>query len=69
MHLQKLKVVGKVPDIAGSTLEVNKYAIRKETDPLNVFDESWEDKYKQLEKFVINENLWIKFELLVKHEL
>jgi hypothetical protein len=69
MHLQKLKVVGKVADIAGSTLEVNKYAIRKETDPLNVFDESWEDKYKQLEKFVINENLWIKFELLVKHEL
>ena len=49
--------------------QFDKCSIRKETDPLNVFDESWEDKYKQLEKFVINENLWIKFELLVKHEL
>ena len=71
MHEQKLKVVGKVQDMIGSPLEVNKYAIRKESDPLNVFEQSWEEKYNELNdwKAYWYANILHEFNATEKHEL
>lgn len=71
IHDQELKVVGKVPDIAGSTLEVNKYSIRKESDPLNVFEKSWEEKFNELVQMLEDEHPDVlhKYNALYNREL
>lgn len=68
-QLIKIEKVGK--DFAGSKTRVNYYAVRKETDPLNVFEQSWEEKYNELHLWLREENfdLFHKFNALVNHEL
>lgn len=54
MHKQRIKIVRTGKDVAGGK-NVNYYAVRQFEDHLNVFEKSWEEKYKELE-------LWLKID-------
>jgi len=67
LHDQRIKEEPeKVIDTTTSKTPVNIYSVRKQQDPLNKFDESWEDKCKRLETFIKGENpnLLDKFNLV-----
>ena len=56
MHSQQVKVVGKTKDVVGAKVDVNLYSIRKESDPLNVFEKSWEEKFNELTQMLKDEH-------------
>jgi len=71
LHKQLIKIEKIGIDSAGANHRVNYYSVRKETDPKNVFDLSWEDKFNILERW-LKENYPAtlhEFECVVKHEL
>lgn len=71
MHKQLIKVEKIVKDKAKKRSRVNQYCIRKETDPLNIFDESWEDRYNSLYYWVRENypNILHEYFVIEKHEL
>ena len=68
---QQIKVSKKGIDVVGSKINVSYYEVRKETDPLNVFDKSWEERYNALADFLRNNHsqALYEFEVLIMHEL
>ena len=71
MHSQQVKVSGKTKDVVGAKVDVSLYSIRKESDPLNVFEKSWEEKFNELDGWLEVNYPWImhQFESIVKHEI
>lgn len=48
MHKQIIKIDKVGRDVANRRQNVNYYAIRKESDPENIFEKTWEEKYIEL---------------------
>jgi predicted transcriptional regulator len=71
MHKQLIREHSTVRDKIGSNTRVNQYCVRKDEDPINVFYESWEEKYSQLETYLKKHHPYIlrQFEVLEKHEI
>ena len=84
LHDQQIKENGKIVDVVGG-VPVTKYAIRKETDPLNVFEPSKDEQLAEtktkLSKLKITHHLVMKYisekypddkfiiDVLINHEL
>ena len=71
MHLNLIKIEKTVKDKTSKRSRVNQYCVRKETDPLNIFDESWEDRYNSLNDWVRENypNILHEYLVIEKHEL
>jgi predicted transcriptional regulator len=71
MHKQLIRVKTTVKDVTNSSQRVNLYVVREAHDPLNVFEQSWEEKYNDLYDWLKKENplLLYKYDLLHNHEL
>jgi predicted transcriptional regulator len=71
MHKQLIRVKTTVKDVTNSSQRVNLYVVREAHDPLNVFEQSWEDKYNELHKWLEKENplLLYKYDVLQNREL
>ena len=71
MYKQLIRVKGTVKDVSNNSQRVNLYVIRKDNDPLNVFAQSWEDKFSDLTEWLDHEypHIFYEFEVLINHKI
>ena len=71
IHKQLIKIKSTVKDKSTANARVNLYSIRKESDPLNVFEKSWEEKFNELTQMLEAEHpdIMHKYNALERHEL
>ena len=71
MHKHLIKIKSTVKDKSTANARVNLYSIRKESDPLNVFEKSWEEKFNELVQMLEDQHPDVlhKYNALYNHEI
>ncbi len=71
MHKQLIKIKSTVKDTITANTRVNLYSIRKESDPLNVFEKSWEEKFNELVQMLDDQHPDVlhKYNALYNHKI